>query len=80
MKAKHILFTTFGTPLGTMGLAAKNGKLIRVRSRISSVGEFKDFLESICGQSATKDKKNFEGLIQQFNLYFKRLNTMNSIY
>lgn len=73
MKKKDFVYTTFETPFGLTGLAARNGKLIRICNRINSAGEFKDFLISQHYQPVTKHPKLFEDLIRQFNLYFKGL-------
>ena len=78
MKKDIIEYVIFQSPLGKIGLASKKKKLFQVCLRIKDNNEFVRFLEINHNLSAKACPELFEGLVNQFKLYFNGvLNTFN---
>jgi O-6-methylguanine DNA methyltransferase len=66
-----VSYTVFNNPIGLTGLAATQKGLIRLIKNVPSEKAFESFLVKGLGFQIKKTPKQFDMLIEQFQIYFK---------
>ena len=68
---KTVCYTVFKNPIGLTGLAATQKGLIRLANKVPSEKSFETLLIKNLGFHILKNPNHFDGLVEQFQKYFK---------
>ena len=68
---KTVCYTVFKNPIGLTGLAATQKGLIRLANKVPSEKYFETLLIKNLGFHILKNPNHFDGLVEQFQKYFK---------